>query len=91
MAECTQDVVPTRVFDFIRHQDHFPKADALAYKVAGEWKKFSTAEVIDAADRLAWALYRQGIRPGDHVASVTETNRPEWNMAPSPPGCENLR
>ncbi|MBV8899866.1 MAG: AMP-binding protein, partial [Verrucomicrobia bacterium] len=81
MAECTQDVVPTRVFDFIRHQlDHFPKADAFAYKVAGEWKKFSTAEVIEAADGLAWALYRQGIRPGDRVASVTETNRPEWNI-----------
>jgi long-chain acyl-CoA synthetase len=81
MVECTQDVVPTRVFDFIRHQlDHFPKADAFAYKVAGEWKKFSTAEVIEAADALAWALYQQGIRPGDRVASVTETNRPEWNI-----------
>lgn len=81
MAECTQDVIPNRVFDFIRHQlDHFPKADAFAYKVAGEWKKFSTAEVIEAADRLAWALYQRGIRPGDRVASVTETNRPEWNI-----------
>jgi long-chain acyl-CoA synthetase len=81
MAECTQDVAPTRVFDFIRHQlDHFPKADAFAYKVAGKWKKFSTAEVIESADALAWALYLQGIRPGDRVASVTETNRPEWNI-----------
>ncbi|MBW0001784.1 MAG: long-chain fatty acid--CoA ligase [Verrucomicrobia bacterium] len=81
MAECTQAVAPTRVFDFIRHQlNHYPQADAFAYKVAGEWKKFSTAEVIEAADALAWGLYGQGIRPGDRVASVTEMNRPEWNI-----------
>ncbi|HEY0793239.1 MAG TPA: long-chain fatty acid--CoA ligase [Chthoniobacterales bacterium] len=81
MAENSSDLAPTRVFDFIRHQRaHYPRDDALAYKVEGRWRKFSTAEVIAQSDALAWALYRQGVRPGDRVANVTETNRPEWNL-----------
>ncbi len=37
--------MPTRIFDLLTHQlDAYPKPDALAYKVDGEWRKFSTQE-----------------------------------------------
>jgi hypothetical protein len=29
---------------------------------------------------LAWGLHSLGIRRGDRVANVAETNRPEWNF-----------
>jgi long-chain acyl-CoA synthetase len=72
---------PTRVFDLLRRQlENFPKPDALAYKVNGAWKTFSTQEVVDSVDQLGWGLHLASIRKGDRVANVTETNRPEWNF-----------
>lgn len=72
---------PTRVFDLLRRQhENFPKPDALAYKVNGAWKTYSTQEVVDTVDQLAWGLHLLSIRTGDRVANVTETNRPEWNF-----------
>lgn len=72
---------PTRVFDLLRRQhENFPKPDALAYKVNGAWKTYSTQEVVDTVDQLAWGLHLLSIRAGDRVANVTETNRPEWNF-----------
>jgi long-chain acyl-CoA synthetase len=77
----TESFSPTRVFDLLFYQQqNYPKADAFAYKVAGNWKKFSTEESIEIVDQLAWALHHLGIRPGDRVASVSENNRPEWNF-----------
>ena len=39
---------------------------------------FSTAESLDLIAALAWGLHMAGVRKGDRVANVTETNRPEW-------------
>ena len=72
---------PTRVFDILTHQlTHYPKPDALAYKVNGEWRKFSTREVADTVRALAAGLRAAGVGPGDRVANVIENNRPEWNF-----------
>ena len=73
--------MPTRIFDLLTYQlTHYPKPDALAYKVNGEWRKFSTQEVADTVRALAAGLRAAGIGPGDKVANVTENNRPEWNF-----------
>jgi long-chain acyl-CoA synthetase len=72
---------PTRVFDLIYYQlERYSQEVALAYKVAGEWKTFSTADAIAQLEALALGLRELGIGPGDRVANVAETNRPEWNF-----------
>jgi long-chain acyl-CoA synthetase len=71
----------TRLFDFIFYQlEHFPKSDALAGKVNGVWEKYSTREVINLANALSTGLLKQGIKPGDKVAIISN-NRPEWVIA----------
>ncbi len=73
--------VPERIFDILTHQlTHYPKPDALAYKVNGAWRKFSTQEVADTVRALAAGLRAAGIVPGDRIANVIENNRPEWNF-----------
>jgi long-chain acyl-CoA synthetase len=70
---------PGRVFDLLQYQlEHYPQAEAFAQKVGGEWKASSTAESLEIIAALAWGLHLAGIREGDRVANVTETNRPEW-------------
>src|SRR5258708_7801626 len=72
---------PTRVFDlFAYQQTHYPKPDALAYKVNGTWVKFSTDQVLSIVESLACGLQLAGIRAGDKIANVTDNNRPEWNF-----------
>jgi long-chain acyl-CoA synthetase len=71
---------PTRLFDLMRFQaDNKPLNDALATKLNGIWKKFSSQEVLDKAEDAASGLYRLGVRPGDKVAIIS-MNRPEWNF-----------
>jgi long-chain acyl-CoA synthetase len=70
---------PSRVFDLLPYQlEHFPRNAAFAQKLGGEWKMFSTAESLDLIAALAWGLHMAGVRKGDRVANVAETNRPEW-------------
>jgi long-chain acyl-CoA synthetase len=70
---------PSRVFDLLPYQlEHFPRKAAFARKLGGKWKMFSTAESLDLIAALAWGLHMAGVRKGDRVANVTETNRPEW-------------
>jgi long-chain acyl-CoA synthetase len=70
---------PSRVFDLLPYQlEHFPRNAAFAQKLGGEWKMFSTSESLDIIAALAWGLRMTGVRKGDRVANVTETNRPEW-------------
>ena len=72
---------PTRIFDLIAHQlACFPKPDALAHKVAGRWKRYSTRQIVETARALAAGLHAAGVRPGDRIANITETNRAEWNI-----------
>ena len=70
---------PERVFDLIRHQlAHHPKPDAFAQKVDGKWITVSTSDCVDTIAGLAWGLHLAGIRAGDRIANVSETNRIEW-------------
>jgi long-chain acyl-CoA synthetase len=72
---------PTRVFDLFEYQlEHFPRPDAFAHKIAGQWKRYPTEEVVRTIDALAWGLHQLGIQDGDRVANIIETNRPEWNF-----------
>jgi long-chain acyl-CoA synthetase len=78
----------------MRQLEHFPnvvtmfftraaeKGDApfLWAKTEGEWRSRSWREAAGDVARLAAALQRLGLRPGDRVMLVSE-NRPEWLIA----------
>jgi len=70
-----------RLFDIIEYQkNHFPQEASLARKVDGTWQKFSTEKVIDLAHQVSAGLLAKGISPGDKVAIISTSNRPEWNF-----------
>ncbi len=70
----------TRLFDILQHQlQNTPKEDCLANKVNGQWKKYSTQQVVDIVNQASRAFIKYGIKPGDTVAIIAN-NRPEWNF-----------
>lgn len=71
---------PTRIFDFIDYQQkHYPQNVAYIYRHEGkEVLRYSTAEVIDLANKVSRGLLRLGLRPGDKIGTVIVKNRPEW-------------
>ncbi|HMR46983.1 MAG TPA: long-chain fatty acid--CoA ligase [Bacteroidia bacterium] len=70
----------TRLIDLLPYQlSRFPKADALAGKQNGVWKKYATAEIIETVNNLSYGLLHSGIKPGDKVGIIAN-NRPEWNF-----------
>jgi long-chain acyl-CoA synthetase len=72
---------PSRIFDLLPYAlQKAPKPDAFATKVNGVWQKYSTQEVVEIVDELAFGLRLAGVQRGDRVANITEANRPEWNF-----------
>ena len=70
----------SRLFDLLyQQQTLFPKTDALAYKKAGQWVKYSTSDFINIVNKLSIGLRRKGIERGDKIAIISQ-NRPEWNF-----------
>lgn len=82
--DCTM-TEPRRLFDCIQLQlDNNPLQDMLAGKAAGQWKKYSTAEVADTVNQLSAGLLGLGIGPNDMTVegrdkvAILCKNRPEW-------------
>ena len=70
-----------RLFDFPYYQQkNFPLETSLATKVNGEWKKLSTNEYLDQANKISRGLLRLGIQPNDKIAIISSNNRNEWNI-----------
>lgn len=70
----------TRLFDILPYQlAKNPQEDALAGKVKGQWKRYSTQEVIDVADKVSLGLLAMGVEKDDKIGLIS-TNRPEWNF-----------
>src|SRR6187200_2837139 len=66
--------LPGRVHHFAAAE---PGRIALREKRLGIWNQLTFREYDDQVRRAAWALALAGIRPGDHVAILSD-NRPEW-------------
>ena len=78
----------------MRSLEHFPNLVAMFFtraaekgdapflwaKSDGEWRSISWSEATETVARLAAALKRLGLNPGDRVMLVSE-NRPEWLIA----------
>jgi long-chain acyl-CoA synthetase len=78
---------PRRLFDCLEyHLERKPLEDMLAGKEAGQWRKFSTAEVKETVDKLSAGLLSLGISCGDMThegrdkVAILCKNRPEWIM-----------
>ena len=69
----------TRLFDIIYfQQEKFPQNDSFAFKENGQWKHFSTQQMINTANAVSLSLLKLGVKPNDKIAIVS-TSRPEWN------------
>jgi long-chain acyl-CoA synthetase len=72
----------TRCFDLLDfYRNSFGnKPDMYGAKVDGQWKTWSTDEVITTMHHLASGLVNSGVKKGDRVG-IMSPNRPEWNFA----------
>jgi long-chain acyl-CoA synthetase len=61
-------------FDAVEKHD---KPDALQFKVDGVYRPISSRALGDRVRRAALGLVELGVKPGEHVAILSE-NRPEW-------------
>jgi len=73
---------PTRLFDFIYYQkENFPQVVSYAGKTeSGEWKHYSTDDMIEQSLKTAGGLLELGLEAGDKIAIVSYKNRPEWTI-----------
>ena len=71
---------PKRIFDVMAIQASTrPITDALAAKVNGAWRPYSSQDVTQTADTVTRGLRSLGIEKGQAVAIIS-MNRPEWAM-----------
>lgn len=69
-----------RLFDLLHNLKNLPlKDDALAAKINGSWRKYSTQEYIDTVNNLSYAFINLNIQPGDKIGLIS-ANCPEWNF-----------
>ncbi len=70
---------PTRLFEYLEYQKkNYPLEKAFGSKLSGEWKFFSTDDMLNLSHNLASGLIDLGIKEGDKVGVVAYVNRPEW-------------
>ncbi|HRH65525.1 MAG TPA: long-chain fatty acid--CoA ligase [Bacteroidia bacterium] len=69
-----------RLFDIPKRQlELFPKKDALAAKINGNWIPTSTEKFVQTADQVSEGLLSMNLTKGDMIAMIS-SNRPEWNI-----------
>jgi long-chain acyl-CoA synthetase len=70
----------TRLFDLLYYQnENYPLDKSLNGRDnSGNWKSYSSQEVITKAEQAASGLLSLGLKSGDKVAMVVYKNRPEW-------------
>jgi long-chain acyl-CoA synthetase len=70
-----------RSFDILTKQiASFPKSDALAAKINGQYQPLSSQQVQDQANLVSLGLLALGLKKDDKVAIIS-MNRPEWLLA----------
>lgn len=68
-----------RLFDYLYDQlEKYPLDKAFGYKDNGQWRYYSTAEMVDRVNRASQGLLELGLRPGDKVATVVYKTSPDW-------------
>lgn len=71
----------TRLFDFPYYQmETCPLEVMMTSKLAGKWTSVSTKEFIEKMNLVSRGLLALGIKKGDTISLISETNRLEWNI-----------
>lgn len=72
---------PKRLFDFPYYQlENRPLEVAMTSKYLGDWKRYSTKEIVDLMNKMSRGLLSLGLKPGDKIALISHNNRAEWNI-----------
>lgn len=72
----------TRLFDILDYQLlRFPQNVAAAGRCAGEWRTWTTAQLVAERDRLSAGLLQRGLHPGDRLGILAHCGSPEWLIA----------
>lgn len=72
---------PTRLSDLIHYQAaNFPLQRAFGHRVDGEWKYYSTQDVIELGNKVSRGLLKLGVKKGDRIGVAVTQNRPEWTI-----------
>lgn len=80
MADTRENPSPETLLDLFRDAASREKPNLLNYKQDGQWRTISSKELAAKVRTMAMALYALKVKPGDHVAILSE-NRVEWTMA----------
>lgn len=71
----------TRIFDLPYYQlDTYNSDQVFLNKINGSWKGISSAELVQSMNNFSFGLLQIGIEKGDRVATISTTNRMEWNI-----------
>jgi len=71
----------TRLFDIPYYQlEKFPLEKSIGGKTNGSWHHYSTSELISQINKVSLGLLKLGLKPGDKIAMMSFSNRPEWNI-----------
>lgn len=71
----------TRLFDLLPYQaQRYPQQVALAEKINGQWKKYSTEECLKKIDQLSIGFLQLGLKAGDSVGIMSAVGSPPWNF-----------
>jgi long-chain acyl-CoA synthetase len=70
---------------FLRAARVHQKPDALNFKRDGAWRAISSCEVLDSAQAIALGLHALGVRRGERIAILSESN-PSWTLTDA--GCQ---
>ena len=78
-------IKPYRLFDAVQFQlPKFSKQDLLVSKVNGEWKPYSTQQVLDIVNKFSAGLMHLDVSGNNFTAegadkiAIISNNRPEW-------------
>ena len=68
-----------RIFDFAKLAlEKYPQDEMFLTKYQGKWEATSTAEYVNAGNKISRGLLKLGINPGDKIALITSATRTEW-------------
>jgi long-chain acyl-CoA synthetase len=72
---------PKRLFDFVYYQmEHYPLEKMMTSKVGNQWNSISTGQFIEQMNLVSRGLVALGVKPGDRIALITNSNRHEWDI-----------
>ena len=72
---------PTRLCDLIHYQAaQFPLERAFGHRVDGQWKYYSTQEIVNLGNKVSRGLLKLGVKKGDRIGVAVTQNRTVWTI-----------